>query len=96
MHRRTGWLELRPWGCSWAHIQASAVALANEHFQRTWARTDLLVVSGQVSLTWMWGPDWFTGELQEHYADFPGGQRSVQYFDKVPARSTEQAIMDSC
>ncbi len=64
-------------------FRVSAVAPSNEHFQRTWARTDLPVSSGQVSRTWMWGPDGFTGEIDEPYAESPGGQRAVQYFDKA-------------
>ena len=64
-------------------LQAGAVAPANEYFQRTWARTDQPVVSGQAVRTWMWGPEGFTGQLTEPYAESPGGQRSVQYFDKA-------------
>jgi hypothetical protein len=61
---------------------AQAEAPGNEHFQRTWARTDKPVADGQVSRTWMWGPEGFTGEIQEPYAESSGGLRTVQYFDK--------------
>jgi len=56
---------------------------ANEHFERSWARTDRPVADGQVVRTWMWGPEAFTGSLMEPYAEAPGGQREVQYFDKT-------------
>ncbi len=61
---------------------ASTPLFANPAFQATWARTDLPVAVGQVDRTWMWGslPD--TQALQEPYAEAPGGQRTVQYFDK--------------
>lgn len=48
----------------------------------TWARTDLPVAAGQVSRTWMWGPEANTPGLPEPYAESPGGLRAVQYFDK--------------
>ncbi len=62
--------------------QASAVAPANQYFLRTWERTDKPVADLAVSRTWMWGPDAFTGLLQEAYEESPGGLREVQYFDK--------------
>jgi hypothetical protein len=62
--------------------RAARVAPANQHFERTWARTDKPVADGAVSRTWIWGPEAFTGELREPYADAPGGERVVQYFDK--------------
>ncbi len=64
-------------------LQAGAVAPGNQYFQRSWARTDQPVASGQAVRTWMWGPDAFTNELQEPYSESPSGQRSVQYFDKA-------------
>ncbi len=64
-------------------FQAGAVAPGNQYFQRSWARTDQPVASGQANRTWMWGPDGFTGEVQEPYSESPGGQRTVQYFDKA-------------
>src|SRR5690606_21236684 len=59
-----------------------AEAPANSYFECTWQRTDLPVESGQVNRTWMWGPEAFTGPLHEAYAESPGGERVVQYFDK--------------
>jgi hypothetical protein len=47
-----------------------------------WQRTDLPIAAGQVSRTWLWGPDAFTGGLLEPYRESPDGQRLVQYYDK--------------
>ncbi|HET9015412.1 MAG TPA: hypothetical protein VFN57_07435, partial [Thermomicrobiaceae bacterium] len=62
---------------------ATAPAFASASFQSTWARTDGPVASGAVSRTWMWGPAADSGPLLEPYAESPGGQRLVQYFDKA-------------
>lgn len=37
---------------------------------------------GAVSRTWMWGPQAFTGHMQESYAEGANGQRTVLYHDK--------------
>lgn len=63
-------------------LPAAAAPPGNQHFQRTWARTDKPVADQQVNRTWMWGPEAFTSEMQETFVDFPGGLRTVQYFDK--------------
>ena len=67
----------------------SAEAPANEHFQSVWDRTDRPVAEGMAVRTWMWGPDAFTGSLQEPYAESPGGQRTVQYYDKARMEITD-------
>lgn len=51
-------------------------------FQRTWARTDQPVASGQVSRTWMWGPQPNTAVMQEPYIEGASGVRNVVYYDK--------------
>ena len=58
---------------------ATAIPIGDDAFWRTWARTDKPVADGHVIRTWMWGPQPYTGLLQEPYA---GGMRTVQYFDK--------------
>lgn len=63
-------------------LRTSATPPATDSFQRTWARTDKPVADLSVNRTWMWGPEAFTGPLTEAYAEAPGGQRLVQYFDK--------------
>ena len=50
-------------------------------FTDLWRQTDGLVAAGEVERTWLWGPAPFaTG--REAYAEAPGGQRLVQYYDK--------------
>jgi len=60
----------------------TAAPIANDAFYRTWQRTDQPVAAGSVSRTWMWGPEAFSGAVPEAYAEAPGSQRTVQYFDK--------------
>ncbi|CAN5780838.1 hypothetical protein BH20CHL1_BH20CHL1_08830 [soil metagenome] len=54
----------------------------DDPFERTWERTDRPVASGDVSRTWMWGPEAFTEAVIEPYLDAPGGERREQYYDK--------------
>jgi hypothetical protein len=63
-------------------LQSAALAPGVDVFARTWAWTDGPVADGTVDRTWMWGPEAFTATFWEPYADAPGGQRLVQYFDK--------------
>ncbi len=51
-------------------------------FTRTWQRTDEPVRQLAVTRTWMWGNEPFTGALTEAYAEAPGHERTVQYYDK--------------
>jgi endonuclease YncB( thermonuclease family) len=60
-----------------------AAAAPDPAFQATWARTDGPVASGAVARTWMWGPQADSDAFNETYAQSPGGQRLVQYFDKA-------------
>lgn len=55
---------------------------ADGAFRDLWTRTDSLVQANAVSYSWIWGPQPFTGEVYEPYAQSPGGGRRVQYFDK--------------
>ena len=55
---------------------------ANDAFYDRWARTDLPVDQNVVDRTWMWGPEPYTEGMTEPYAESPGGERLVQYFDK--------------
>jgi hypothetical protein len=61
---------------------SAAQDFASPDFQRIWNRTDKQVATGGASRTWLWGPEPFTGAIQEDYAEAPGGKRLVQYFDK--------------
>jgi hypothetical protein len=57
--------------------------LQTSEFTRVWARTDRPVLEGQVSRSWMWGPEPLTQPMTESYAEAPGGRRAVQYYDKA-------------
>src|SRR5437764_11850546 len=58
----------------------AAEAFADPAFARVWEYTDRLVAEGKAARTWFWGPG--AGKaLLEDYAESPGGQRQVQYFD---------------
>jgi hypothetical protein len=68
-------------------VFASVAAVAaepfgNDAFRNVWQRTDQPVQQGQADHSWVWGPEPFTGVLQEWYADSPGERRAVQYNDK--------------
>ncbi|HMM43375.1 MAG TPA: hypothetical protein PKA95_15895 [Thermomicrobiales bacterium] len=62
--------------------EARAATPGVAQFQRVWARTDEPIATGKVARTWMWGPVAITDLRYEPYAESPGGQRLVQYFDK--------------
>lgn len=72
-------------------LVSQAAVSTNADFDRTWARTDKPVADGQVSPTWMWGPQPFTEPVTEPYAECPGGSRTVQYFDKSRMEITDPA-----
>ena len=50
-------------------------------FNRVWASTDLVVQGGATSRSWLWGPAPYK-TTREPYAQSPGGQRLVEYYDK--------------
>jgi hypothetical protein len=51
-------------------------------FEERRDRTERPVIEGDVDRTWVWGPTPHTDAFMEPYADSPGGERMVQYFDK--------------
>jgi hypothetical protein len=57
------------------------IATATWPFYFLWRRTDLPVANGQVARTWLWGPQPIAAS-QEPWAEAPGGQRLVEYYDK--------------
>lgn len=61
---------------------ASAAPIAQPAFERLWQRTGIPIQRGVANYSWVWGPEPFTTQLMEAYADSPGGRRAVQYFDK--------------
>jgi hypothetical protein len=53
------------------------------NYKLVWERTDKPVQDGVTARSWMWGPDTVPGSpASEPYAEAPGGNRVVQYFDK--------------
>ena len=53
-----------------------------------WSRTDKPVAHGDAQRSWLWGPSAYaTGS--EPYAEAPGGQRTVQYWDKSRMEVTQ-------
>jgi len=57
-------------------------AFADPAFELVWQRTDQPLAAGHVARSWMWGPQPLTVAWHEPYAEAPGGERLVQYFDK--------------
>ncbi len=90
---RTGWQIIAALPVLALLIFSVYTALAappgNEHFQRTWQRTDKPVLDGLTARTWMWGPEANTNIIQEPYAEAPDGIRDVQYFDKSRMEITQ-------
>lgn len=64
-------------------LNAGAQQPATVNFARTWDRTDKPVSDLAVNRTWIWGPLGISAGIVESYADAPGGQRLVQYYDKA-------------
>lgn len=62
-------------------LTPNPAGFADSSFAQVWNRTDSLVISGAVKRTWLWGEKPLTA-VTEPYAESPGGQRQVQYFDK--------------
>lgn len=63
-------------------LSVPSTATASDAFFRTWARTDDPIATNEVTRTWMWGPGPTGEEVWEPYAESPGGERLVQYYDK--------------
>jgi hypothetical protein len=61
---------------------ALAAPFAQPAFQRLWERTGVPIQRGAADYSWVWGPEPFTAQLDEAFAEGPGGRRAVQYFDK--------------
>jgi hypothetical protein len=57
------------------------IAAADPAFEQVWSRTDRPVEERRAARSWMWGPDAFYSGY-EPYAEGPGGQHLVSYFDK--------------
>ena len=66
---------------------AAEPTFASPNFKLKWERADKPIGDGVAdpSRSWLWGPEAFdpTTGNSEPYADSPGGNRQVQYFDKA-------------
>lgn len=60
---------------------ASATPSASQAFDKVWGEADKPVLDGQVTRSWMWGPNPI-GSAYEPYEESPSGMRLVQYYDK--------------
>ena len=65
-----------------APLAAQSITFATMGFDINWKRYDYPVQIGQASRSWTWGPT-SLASVTEPYAESPGGQRQVQYFDKA-------------
>jgi hypothetical protein len=63
-------------------LAAQSITFATPAFDVNWRRYDQPVQTGQASRSWTWGPTSIASRI-EPYAEAPGGQRQVQYFDKA-------------
>ncbi|HEX5164191.1 MAG TPA: hypothetical protein VFV93_02245 [Thermomicrobiales bacterium] len=61
---------------------AAPALTSAQAFQRTWQRSDGPVADMTVARTWIWGPASREADQTEAYAESPGGQRAVRYYDK--------------
>ncbi len=61
---------------------ALAEPFAQPAFQRLWERTGVPIQRGVAQYSWVWGPEPFTPQLNEAFAEGQGSWRAVQYFDK--------------
>lgn len=52
-------------------------------FEPVWARPDRPIAEGRVQRGWVWGPEPRSAPATEPYAEAPGGERLVQYYDKT-------------
>ncbi|HEX6289002.1 MAG TPA: hypothetical protein VFZ66_07415 [Herpetosiphonaceae bacterium] len=57
-------------------------------FAEVWQRADAPVQQGSASRSWLWGPIPFRTTV-ERYADSPGGERLVEYYDKSRMEITQ-------
>jgi hypothetical protein len=71
------------WGWGLAHLPAvtGVEPIDGAAFDAVWAVTDAEVLAGGASYSWFWGP-MEHDERWEPYAESPGGQRAVRYYDK--------------
>lgn len=60
----------------------NGIPFAHPQFETRWQRADSPVFAGLANRSWIWGPVPITAGFREPYTQSPGGERTVQYFDK--------------
>lgn len=80
-----GWLALAAAAAGSADLPFAAGA-----FRKVWERPDLPVATQAAARSFTWGPEGWAFR-QEPYAESPGGNRLVQYFDKTRMEITRPA-----
>jgi hypothetical protein len=89
--RLSGTIDGQPWNRAWSFTTGASAdgslptpnPASDTALLGVWARTDWpLAVNLAPARSWVWGPaGWET--RQEPYAEAPGGQRLVRYYDKA-------------
>lgn len=75
-------LALPIWLAASAGAQPTGYAYADTAFQQVREALDKPVEDGVAQRSWFYGPGPISEGLHERYAESPGGERLVQYFDK--------------
>lgn len=63
-------------------------------FSRVWNRADQPINAGKISRTWLWGPKALL-RTTERYAEAPGTERMVEYYDKARMEITNPKASQS-
>jgi hypothetical protein len=63
-------------------MATESLGIDRQEFQNVWLRTEAPVAEGEVTRSWLWGPEPRSNGLEERYLNSPGQNRTVQYFDK--------------
>jgi len=61
---------------------------SDDAFANVWRRSDAPIQQGSASRSWLWGPIPFRTTV-ERYAQSPGGERLVEYYDKSRMEITQ-------
>src|SRR5690606_16116176 len=69
---------------------AKNLSAVDSAVRELWQRYDGAVANQDEQRTWLWGPDSFSAR-SEPYAESPGGERQVFYFDKSRMEITNPA-----
>ncbi len=68
---------------------ASAAPIAQPAFERLWQRTGIPIQRGAADYSWVWGPEPFTQQLMEAYAQSPSGWLRCAVLRQEPMEITD-------